>query len=230
MRRPPRPPSPPPPPPAASAGAPAPDGRAPRQARGQQRVEAILDAAAAAFLEVGVAEASVHDIARRARSSVGSLYHFFSGKDALVAALLRRYEARFREIVDTLHARPPAEWAALPLDRFVDEFFAPFVAFLEHNPAYVVLAATPHGPTEDAEIEAAMRRYFLEILALRLPHLAPAARARCGALIFAMGNGVFVELSMRPRDGSRPLFTELQRAVAAYLATYESGGALTPPR
>jgi AcrR family transcriptional regulator len=169
-----------------------------------------------------VAEASVHDIARRARSSVGSLYHFFPGKDAIVAALLRRYEAGFLAVVHALRARPPAEWAALPLARFVDEFFAPFVAFLEQHPAYVVLAASPHGPSEDAEIEAEMRRYFVEVLAVRLPHLAPEARARCGTLIFAMGNGVFVELSTRPRDGSRPLFTELQRAVAAYLATYEA--------
>ena len=61
--------------------------RIPVQKRGQQRVEAILDAAEAVFGEMGVDAATTNAIAERAGASVGSLYHFFANKDAILYAL-----------------------------------------------------------------------------------------------------------------------------------------------
>lgn len=49
----------------------------------------ILDAALSAFLERGYAATSIADIRARSGASTGSIYHFFSGKGALAAALLR---------------------------------------------------------------------------------------------------------------------------------------------
>jgi hypothetical protein len=61
--------------------------RAPQQERGQRRVEQILDAAESVFTESGVDATSMQAIADRAESSVGSLYHFFPNKDAIVLAV-----------------------------------------------------------------------------------------------------------------------------------------------
>jgi hypothetical protein len=51
----------------------------------------------------------VHDIARRARSSVGSLCHCSTDQEATVAALVRRYGGVVRGVAESLRVRPPAQ-------------------------------------------------------------------------------------------------------------------------
>ncbi len=65
--------------------------RTPKQARGKQRVDHLLDTAAQVFDEVGIEAASTNLIARRAGVSIGSLYQFFPNKEALFNALVERY-------------------------------------------------------------------------------------------------------------------------------------------
>jgi len=61
--------------------------RPPQQARSQQTLSRILDAAEAILAEKGWEDASVAEIARRAGSSVGAFYTRFPDKDTLLAAL-----------------------------------------------------------------------------------------------------------------------------------------------
>jgi AcrR family transcriptional regulator len=65
--------------------------RAPRRKRGQLRVAALLEAAAAVFAERGFELATMTEIAARAKAPIGSLYQFFPNKDVLGAALMHRY-------------------------------------------------------------------------------------------------------------------------------------------
>jgi AcrR family transcriptional regulator len=65
------------------------------------RRAAILEAALAAFIEEGVAGASIEDIRERSGASIGSIYHHFGGKDAIAGTLyldaLRDYQTGFLE-------------------------------------------------------------------------------------------------------------------------------------
>src|SRR5690349_6018398 len=63
----------------------------PKQARGQRKVEHILRCAEALFAEVGFEAATTNAIAARAGVSIGSLYQFFSSKDAVLSAMADRY-------------------------------------------------------------------------------------------------------------------------------------------
>ncbi len=69
-----------------------------------ERRRAILDAALAVFLEVGVEAASVEEVRRRSGASVGSLYHRFGSKEGIAAAVyldaLRDYQAGFVAALD----------------------------------------------------------------------------------------------------------------------------------
>ena len=56
--------------------------------RGQLRRQQILDAAAACFVREGFHGASIARIAKAAGMSPGNLYHFFPGKEAMIAALV----------------------------------------------------------------------------------------------------------------------------------------------
>jgi AcrR family transcriptional regulator len=60
-------------------------------------VDAILEAAAQVFREVGYAQASTNQIAVVAGVSIGSLYQYFPDKHALAAALNQRIEAAWTE-------------------------------------------------------------------------------------------------------------------------------------
>jgi AcrR family transcriptional regulator len=109
--------------------------RAPKRARGKERVAKLLDAAIEVFAEKGYEAATMTEIAARAGAPIGSLYQFFPAKEALadtlvqnyvslVSADLRALEARASETdVETLvedlfrimRAHPRERAAALPI-------------------------------------------------------------------------------------------------------------------
>jgi AcrR family transcriptional regulator len=59
-----------------------------RQEQAQRRREQFIDAALAVFAARGVDGTSIKDIAKAASVTPGLLYHYFSSKEALVAAVL----------------------------------------------------------------------------------------------------------------------------------------------
>ena len=71
----------------------------PKQERSREMVETILAAAARVFVREGYARATTNRNAAAAGISVGSLYQYFPGKDAIAVALLRRHRARIIETV-----------------------------------------------------------------------------------------------------------------------------------
>lgn len=70
--------------------------RQPKQQRGKERVEKILDAAAAVFDQVGYQAATTHLIAARAGTAIGSLYQFFPDKAAIFQAMELRHAERVK--------------------------------------------------------------------------------------------------------------------------------------
>ncbi len=68
--------------------------RVPVQKRARERVESVLDAAAALLDEKLIADITTDDIADRAGVPVGSVYHYFESKLSVLAELTRRTMAR----------------------------------------------------------------------------------------------------------------------------------------
>jgi AcrR family transcriptional regulator len=69
------------------------------QARSHATVDAIIDAAAQVFERHGYAAGTTNRIAARAGVSIGTLYQYFPGKDAILVELMRRH---MREGAETL--------------------------------------------------------------------------------------------------------------------------------
>src|SRR5499427_11132426 len=86
--------------------------------------QAILDAAAQAFAEVGFPSASMNDIARRCAMSKGLLYHYYASKGALLFDVTRAYTKRLVALVDEVERRMPDEAERLPelIRVFLDEY------------------------------------------------------------------------------------------------------------
>ncbi len=75
--------------------------RQPTQARSRERVERILQAAAALLAEGGPAALRPSDVAARAEVPIGSVYQYFADRNGLLEALVERY---FAQVRDTLAA------------------------------------------------------------------------------------------------------------------------------
>ena len=100
----------------------------PREARRQLRIdmgrEQILDTAEQLFGERGYHETGLKEVAERCEFSVGSLYSFFEGKDALYQAVLRRRSIGYWEEMERLAADPaPADERLVAMARLQVEYF-----------------------------------------------------------------------------------------------------------
>jgi AcrR family transcriptional regulator len=71
--------------------------RTPRQPRSEATVEAILDAAFQLLEQGGLRALTTNHIAERAGVSVGTLYQYFKGKQAILGALAQRQAASARD-------------------------------------------------------------------------------------------------------------------------------------
>src|SRR5512137_3082781 len=79
--------------------------KAPAQKRSRATVEAIVDATARVLVRDGYDALSTNRVAREAGVSVGSLYQYFPGKEALVAAVMEQYSQRMQENIAERMAR-----------------------------------------------------------------------------------------------------------------------------
>ena len=115
--------------------------------RGQLRRQQILDAAAAAcFVREGFHGASIARIAKAAGMSPGNLYHFFPGKEAMIAALVQQrldqslalfaeieaaldpLQAMLERVATTLEQQTDPDQAALGLEILAEAGRNPMVA------------------------------------------------------------------------------------------------------
>ena len=88
--------------------------RPPQQARSQQTLTRLLDAAEELAAEKGFDDTTVAEVARRADSSVGAFYARFRDKDALLNAVYQRYLEQAQATADDV--LDPERWdgAAVP--------------------------------------------------------------------------------------------------------------------
>ena len=116
----------------------------PVQRRAQDTVDAILEAAARVLAERGYAAATTNRIAERAGVSIGSLYEYFPGKDAILAQLLERHvEEGARDVLAWL---AEAARAPLPVRALIDGLLARMLELHERRPTLhrVLFEEAPH--------------------------------------------------------------------------------------
>jgi AcrR family transcriptional regulator len=126
--------------------------------------QAILDAALAEFAEKGMGSATVEGVRRRSGASVGSIYHWFDGKEAIVSALyvegVRDYQ---RGLLDTLRRNTDAE-------RGIKSLVRHHLRWVERNPDLArFLLATRE--TDGQELRELNREVFSATANWLQPHV-----------------------------------------------------------
>ena len=94
------------------------------QERSRTTVDSLIEATARILVKEGFDKASTNRIAEVAGVSIGSLYQYFPGKEALVAAVIERHQ---QHIMQTVRAEL-AQVSAQPLDEAMRRFVAVAVA------------------------------------------------------------------------------------------------------
>ena len=102
----------------------------PSQQRSHATMDAVLEAAAQVLEAGGLAAFNTNAVAARAGVSIGSVYQYFPGKDAVMAALIRREAARFEAALAAGLARA----ADLPLEAAVAALVEVAVAHQTQRP------------------------------------------------------------------------------------------------
>jgi AcrR family transcriptional regulator len=97
------------------------------QTRSQETLERILEAAEEVVSEKGFDSATVSEIVRRARSSVGAMYARFNDKDSLLVCLHERFCEQALATAEV--ALDPARWESAS----IAEIFSTALPFLVHT-------------------------------------------------------------------------------------------------
>ncbi len=128
--------------------------RPPRQARSQDTLDRILDAAEALIAEKGFRDATVAEIARRAGSSVGSFYTRFHDKDGLLYALYDRYYEQATATADA--SLDPARWEGAGVAEIL-RAVTPFLVQVYRERAGLIRAFVQRNHS-DADFQARQER------------------------------------------------------------------------
>ncbi len=133
--------------------------RVPRQARSQQKIEAILDAAEAVLAAGDPSAFTTNAIAARAGISIGTLYQFFPHKEAIIAALVKRLHHDMQVCRDTLFV---PEAASLPVGEWLDRVVDQLVHTNAANPSFKSIVCDPAFSPEMAEAEVQLQQDILD--------------------------------------------------------------------
>ena len=186
--------------------APGPPGDDPRMLRENTLIEArrslILDAARAAFFELGLEGASLREIAKRAGYTPGALYSYFASREEIYAALLGESLDRLKHQVDTAATTAAIETAAAATAAANLRAQAlAFFAFYRDNPRdldlgfYLFNGTRPRGLTPElnqqlnARLKSSLFPIQQALIALGQPE--PTAIAETTA-IFAQAVGLLI--------------------------------------
>ncbi|MEJ1930187.1 TetR/AcrR family transcriptional regulator [Nostoc sp. NIES-2111] len=133
--------------------------RKPSGDRGRQRRDLILNTAADLLAEGGVEAINTNALAERANISIGSVYQYFSNKQAILTALGERY---MQQLSSNTLAALKQDVSNLDFSTIVDRVIDPMISFERKHPAFRQLNAGHEGEGTLAE-EA--KRIDQEILA-----------------------------------------------------------------
>jgi AcrR family transcriptional regulator len=201
--------------------------RPPRQARSQETLDRILDAAETLVAQKGFEDTPISEIVRRADSSVGAFYARFHDKEGLLHALYERY---YEEAVATTDATlAPDRWEGAETSELI-EAVIPFLVsiFRERRGLMRAFVVRNHTHPEFQARQQRLSHYVIARLSALLlerrgeiAHPDPERATRFGfMLVFSALETMILFGEMRDAllsFSDETLAAELTRSTLAYL-------------
>lgn len=189
--------------------------RAPLQARSNETVNTILDAACSLLGRIPFEQITTSRIAETADLSVGALYRFYKDKQEIFDAIAVCELAEFRQkISDNLKARQLLFTPRKSLDRILDSY----IAFLDAKPHFRELALGRHISDQTREQQSGAGGILQGLLIEKLG-LKPGKTIKIRIRIAAEVGDRLIDFAYRqptPKD-RQVILSELKELLAAYL-------------
>lgn len=189
----------------------------PVQARSRARLARVLEAADAILAEEGAAAFTINRVASAAGVPVGSVYHYFVDKEALVEALALRHwhelGAAVAEIAADDEREPLSDPAGAVLNALATGIRArPGFLALWYSPLRSARVRDATRPTR-WDIAASLARIF----AVHWPHVPGAVREDTARMVVIAGDGMLREAFRTDPAGDAWLLGESRAMLGAYV-------------
>lgn len=196
--------------------------RPPQQARGRERVTAILDACARLIVVENVSKLSMHNIAKEAGTSIGSMYHFFADKQAVLDALGTRHLDAIKAVTNDILAIGEAQWCEYDAAQVVDCLFMPVLRYIEAHADFMLMISPGFSaPLRAPQLQSDIEGLYAQVLAWRNPSLLGASLRRTVRTLFGLPLGL-VQITLSNSEFKRELLLEeAPVALTAYLQNVE---------
>jgi AcrR family transcriptional regulator len=190
----------------------------PTQARSRARLRRVLDAADDVLATEGADAFTTNRIAKAAGIPIGSVYHYFPDKEAIVEALAVRYWSDFEDLVaaaaEVDEVDPLTDPGAVVLDALAAGFRA--------RPGFLALwyggLRTEHVRDVTRPVRFAIARSIERIFQVHWPAAPPGARATAARMVVLAGDGLLREAFRVDPAGDEELLAESKLMLDAYLA------------
>src|SRR5258707_7025259 len=187
-----------------------------RNARGEQRQQALLRAAAAVFGRLGYHQTTQNRFATETRVSPATLYQFFPNKEAIASALASMYA---REMAEAERGIDPE--GVLSFTEAVGELIDVCMSFNRKRPEFhplVVDAPLSPPAREDKQVLGQVFVDFIEArLRRELPALSRSEAAHHGQVALMIFRGILDELTVASPHARPRLQQAMRNAVLRYL-------------
>lgn len=192
--------------------------QAPKRERGRLRVAAIMDAGIEVMTEKGYDGATMTEIAARSGTAIGSLYRFFSSKEALADALLAKYSEQTMGRLEAFGEQS----ANMTLDALADAL-VDFMLALQAQRSYVLALVSSLKRSDEKRLQFrhAMRAGMAAILRNAIPALGKAKADVMSIVLLQILKSMATASEERP-DARYPMIAEIRSLMRAYLASADS--------
>ena len=200
-----------------------------RNARGEQRQQALLRAAAAVFGRLGYHQTSTNAIATEAGVSPATLYQFFPNKEAIASALASMYAREMAEAERAIDSE-----GALSFAEAIHALIDVCMSFNRTRPEFHTLVVDAPLSTAAREDKRVLGQVFVDFIAARLrgelPTLSRSEATHYGQVALMIFRGILDELTTAPPSARPRLQQAMRDAILRYLEPVVTQRKTAPPK
>jgi AcrR family transcriptional regulator len=192
--------------------------RRPRQQRAEQRLRAILEATAVLLERHGPDDLTTNRIAAELRMSVGTLYHYFPNKQAILYAMGADWLQKWQEAFDRIETIVPSCGSIEEfVDRAVDCMLEVYRGQRGIRHLVQALSAIPELRALDLRGDDDAARRLSDILRRLGMRARPAERERIARAYMKVGNALLPEIAQQDAAAARSNLADLKAMLCLLL-------------
>jgi AcrR family transcriptional regulator len=200
-----------------------------RNARGEQRQQELLRAAAAVFGRLGYHDTTTNAIAKEAGVSPATLYQFFPNKEAIASALAAKYAREMAEAERAIDAE-----GALSFTEAIHKLIDVSMSFNRRRPEFHTLVIDAPLSAAAREEKQALGQAFVDFIAARLrrelPALSRSEASHHGQVALMIFRGILDQFITAPPSARHRLQQAMRDAILRYLEPVLTHRKSAPPK